>query len=86
MEANRKERCDFDIVLKGETWHIDMAWIGAGREVAWYDGTTHRDGVAFHRIFSPTEIKAPSGRSYLGHFTPWFQPSSDTWIKTTMEE
>ena len=31
--------------------------------------------------------ECPCGRSYWGHFTPWFQSSSNTeWIKTTVED
>lgn len=58
-EANRKERCDFTVTFSGEQWEIDMAWISIDGTVAWYDGRTYRDGVSFHRIFTPDEIVVP---------------------------
>jgi hypothetical protein len=59
MEANRKERCDFDVNYYGEKWHIEMAWIQSNGDIAWYDGGIYRDGVKFMRIFSPNEIDVP---------------------------
>jgi hypothetical protein len=59
MEANRKERCEFDVNYNNEIWHIEMAWIQANGNVAWYDGGIYRDGVKFMRIFSPGEIVVP---------------------------
>jgi len=59
MEANRKERCDFDVMHNEEQWHIEMSWIQTDGNVAWYDGATYRDGVKFMRIFSPSEIDVP---------------------------
>jgi len=59
MEANRKEHCDFDAVVNGETWHIEMAWLQKNGDVAWYDGGTFRNGVKFLRIFGPQEISPP---------------------------
>ena len=59
MEANRKECCDFNVEFRGETWHIEMAWIQANGKPAWYDGSTHREGVKFMRTFGPSEIDVP---------------------------
>jgi len=59
MEANRKESTDFIINFRGEKWHIVMAWMQSNGDPAWYDGVIHRDGVAFHRTFSPSEIDVP---------------------------
>jgi hypothetical protein len=59
MEANRKERCDFSVQYKGEQWDIQMAWIGKGNVVAWYDGRTVREGTSFYRTFEPSEITIP---------------------------
>ncbi len=59
MEANRKERCDFDVSFKDEIWHIEMTWIQPNGEPAWYDGAVFRNGVKFMRIFSPNEIEVP---------------------------
>jgi len=56
MEANRKERCDFDVSFRGEEWHIEMMWIQANGGVAWYDGGIFRKGTKFMRTFSPSEI------------------------------
>jgi hypothetical protein len=57
MEANNKESVDYNIIFNGEEWHITMSWVQMNGTVVWYDGTTYRDGVAFHRIFSPEEVE-----------------------------
>ena len=59
MEANRKERCEFDVMYNGEQWHIETVWVRANGEPAWYEGGTYRNGVKFMRIFSPSEIDVP---------------------------
>lgn len=59
MEANRKEQCDFDIDYNGERWHIEMVWKQSNGKIAWYDGITYRDGVAFYRIFGPKQLNIP---------------------------
>jgi hypothetical protein len=56
MEANRKESVDYNIIFRGEEWHITMSWIQTDGKVVWYDGTTYRNGVAYHRIFSPEDV------------------------------
>lgn len=59
MEANTKEKCDFNINYKNENWHITAYWLSATRETCWYEGETLRDGVSFYRLFAPTEIDVP---------------------------
>ena len=59
MEANRKESCDFNVIINNEEWHIEMAWIQANGEPAWYEGKTYRNGVCFTQIFSPDKITVP---------------------------
>ena len=59
MEANRKEDCNFDVIVKGRKWHINTAWIQPNGEVAWFDASTERNGVTFYQIFSPDELEHP---------------------------
>ena len=58
-EANRKESCDFRVNYDGREWHITMCWLTTGGEVCWYEGTTHKNGVPFHRTFSPAQVQSP---------------------------
>ena len=56
MEANIKERIDLKANFNNEVWEIDFVWMDNYGRAVWYDGITFRDGVCFHRIFTPSEI------------------------------
>ena len=60
MEANRKEKCNFDVSFKNEIWNIIACWINASTDnVCWYEGKTQRNRTIFYRTFSPDEIELP---------------------------
>ena len=60
MEANRKEKCNFDVKIKNDIWNITACWLSAATDnVCWYEGMTKRDSINVYRTFSPDEIKLP---------------------------
>jgi len=56
MEANRKQCSDFNITVNGEEWHVEMTYIQANGDPAWYVASIFRDGVKFMRDFGPDEL------------------------------
>jgi len=56
MEANYREDCDFEIDRLGEKWKITGCWkLRYDNSIAWWEAETTRNGIKFHRIFSPKE-------------------------------
>ena len=56
MEANIMESVNLKIKVNGEVWEIHSVWLDIYYKAVWYDGRTYRNGVSFHRIFTPKEI------------------------------